>query len=1381
MSARPVLSRATPPGTWLGLALAITLALARPSRAQDDSTALAAELGLVHRQLALLHGRSPALPAALPGCDASDTPRWTAELLLRAARVGDRLAAHATERHAPAPDAARAKADLAAAELARAKGEDEPAMPPDRDGDAAVRAELEPTLGPLRDALSEAQRVRRELEAARASLTAQLERQRTLVLAIEPLLAGDEPKEPLARYRQGSIRHELAAARHRVLALERELDVAAAEAAQLDLATELARLRVDRAHRRLLALARRAWLALDVPALSQSRARADELARSLRERPTEAKASLPAGISDDQLPAWAAAYAARAAAVGALAEALHAQAQVPSEAALAELERGAQSRLDALRALPPLPAPDPLDAARLEELRERAQQLASRADSAQRVLDEHVALAAGSPARLEANAAALALARSELEGRPTGGSPLELFELDTAVVRERALAERAAELALAAARASAIERARALERDHARLELDRQNGQLARAAVSFEERQRARARAADEAARQAREAAALEQDPFERLRKLLRAERAAQDRAALEERALAAEQSLILELERPESERLAAERDRLADQLDGGRGLSERTVRYLLRLLERARVQRRRLAREKLPALAAALDLHRTAAAEVAERAWTLQRAVAYAPDDARAMLAADEDPALAEVLAAVVAGGRAAPAAEAYRQAAAELVPVLVARQGTLLRLLADALELERLYAQRAATLEALEDAVTARVYWIQNDLAFTPRVVAAVPDELARVWRVEAQAWSTSSATTSGASHPALAGAFIALLVLAIGLAWRLPAHPGVPRLALGLRSPLLARLLDGAVTAALPPACLYGAAALVARAGLPGVLAEPLRVGLAGAAWAWAGARAVRIHFAPKGYAEVMLALAPALSRELYAGGLLLSRIALVLGVPWAVSARAELELSHVPRLFETAFLLAYAVVVIWLLRPLGELCAWATGARAAPRRVWAVLWAGVGVALLGIAAMSLAGYRIGAAKFAGVSIQAGVAIALAAGCYALLMRLVQFQAHGYLARIKNEERTRAPATLPVAPPSEPAEPDPAESHTRRATRVALESVRRRRPKPSLAPAAPDRYAVLAELVPPVSRFAGILVIAVVALALASRFELLAFARTLGRGVVLPVGEGALDLWDIGCAVAWIAAGHLLLAYLPAVVRWVFYVRSPAPDTGAMYVAATLARYAVLLGAYGAALLALEFDPSSLGWLMAALSVGIGFGLSEIVANFVSGVILLLERPLRIGDIVTVGRTSGRVQQITIRATLVETADRQTHIVPNKTIVTGEVTNWTYRDKVVRWTLALSVVHGTDVTRLLEVLAGILDGHPDILDAPPHAVLFTGITPTGLDFALHFFAPIGEGGRVQSELYDLVNRRLAEEGIALAAYRLAVVTPP
>jgi potassium efflux system protein len=172
-----------------------------------------------------------------------------------------------------------------------------------------------------------------------------------------------------------------------------------------------------------------------------------------------------------------------------------------------------------------------------------------------------------------------------------------------------------------------------------------------------------------------------------------------------------------------------------------------------------------------------------------------------------------------------------------------------------------------------------------------------------------------------------------------------------------------------------------------------------------------------------------------------------------------------------------------------------------------------------------------------------------------------------------------------------------------------------------------------------------------------------------------------------------------------------------------------------------------------------------------MLGAFGVGIGFGLQNVVNNFVSGLILLFERPVHIGDVVQVGQLWGEVRRIGIRASVVRTFDGAEVIVPNGQLTSEQVTNWTLSDRTRRLHLRIGVEYGTDPERVLEILRQVAARHSDVLETPPPLPLFLEHGESSLDFELRVWTrEFDRGLSVRSELTVAVNRALAEAGIAV-----------
>lgn len=177
-------------------------------------------------------------------------------------------------------------------------------------------------------------------------------------------------------------------------------------------------------------------------------------------------------------------------------------------------------------------------------------------------------------------------------------------------------------------------------------------------------------------------------------------------------------------------------------------------------------------------------------------------------------------------------------------------------------------------------------------------------------------------------------------------------------------------------------------------------------------------------------------------------------------------------------------------------------------------------------------------------------------------------------------------------------------------------------------------------------------------------------------------------------------------------------------------------------------------------------------SVQWLVAALTVGLGFGLQEIFANFVSGLIILFERPVRIGDVVTIDGVTGTITRIRSRATTITDWDRKEFIVPNKEFVTGRLLNWTLTDKMTRILINVGIAYGSDVRLALQLLKEIADQHPLVLNEPAPSATFDSFGESCLNLILRSFLPSLENrSQVLTDLNMAINDRFLEHGIEMA----------
>jgi potassium efflux system protein len=240
-----------------------------------------------------------------------------------------------------------------------------------------------------------------------------------------------------------------------------------------------------------------------------------------------------------------------------------------------------------------------------------------------------------------------------------------------------------------------------------------------------------------------------------------------------------------------------------------------------------------------------------------------------------------------------------------------------------------------------------------------------------------------------------------------------------------------------------------------------------------------------------------------------------------------------------------------------------------------------------------------------------------------------------------------------------------------------------------------------------------------------------------------------------------------------IVFVLAGLTLYAArkLPALIDLVLRSRTSV-SASARYTVSTLLNYVIVGVGIVAGLSALGLQWSQLQWLVAALGVGIGFGLQEIIANFISGLIILFERPIRIGDVVSTGDKDGVVTRIRIRATTIRDWDGKELLVPNKEFITGRLLNWSLSDPKVRLVLPVGIAYGSDVELALKSLMEMVTAHPRIVDDPEPQIVFESFG----DNALHLSArchldSLENRMGVVTELNKKIYRRFEELGIVIA----------
>ncbi|TWU37258.1 mechanosensitive ion channel domain-containing protein [Novipirellula artificiosorum] len=276
---------------------------------------------------------------------------------------------------------------------------------------------------------------------------------------------------------------------------------------------------------------------------------------------------------------------------------------------------------------------------------------------------------------------------------------------------------------------------------------------------------------------------------------------------------------------------------------------------------------------------------------------------------------------------------------------------------------------------------------------------------------------------------------------------------------------------------------------------------------------------------------------------------------------------------------------------------------------------------------------------------------------------------------------------------------------------------------------------------------------------------------------------FVPALGVINRFELWENVLQSSQSDSGPVYVTLGDLILAIVSAVLTVVATRNIPGLlditllqrlplDAGARYAASALTRYLMIVVGSIATFHYLGVSWGSVQWLVAAMSVGLGFGLQEIFANFVSGIILLFERPARVGDTVTIGEVTGTVTRIRTRATTILDWDNKELIVPNREFVTGNLVNWTLSNPSLRLTTTVGVAYGSNTRLTTRLLYEVAAANPLVLDDPEPVVVFSSFAESTLDFELRVFTNgLTNFRRLRHELHLAIDDLFREHGIEIA----------
>lgn len=243
------------------------------------------------------------------------------------------------------------------------------------------------------------------------------------------------------------------------------------------------------------------------------------------------------------------------------------------------------------------------------------------------------------------------------------------------------------------------------------------------------------------------------------------------------------------------------------------------------------------------------------------------------------------------------------------------------------------------------------------------------------------------------------------------------------------------------------------------------------------------------------------------------------------------------------------------------------------------------------------------------------------------------------------------------------------------------------------------------------------------------------------------------------------------DIGLALLLAVLTFACARNIPGLMEMWILQRLPL-DQSVRYAVTTLTSYLIVLLGVILSFNAISVGWSKVQWLATALTFGLAFGLQEIFANFVAGLILLFERPIRIGDVVTVDEISGVVSRIRIRATTITNWDRKEYVIPNKEFITGRMLNWTLSDKINRVVINVGIAYGSDVDKAKELLLQVCDDHPLVLKDPVSRATFEGFGDNTLNFVVRTYLPdLDNRLSVIDALHTNIDRAFREADIEIA----------
>jgi potassium efflux system protein len=251
----------------------------------------------------------------------------------------------------------------------------------------------------------------------------------------------------------------------------------------------------------------------------------------------------------------------------------------------------------------------------------------------------------------------------------------------------------------------------------------------------------------------------------------------------------------------------------------------------------------------------------------------------------------------------------------------------------------------------------------------------------------------------------------------------------------------------------------------------------------------------------------------------------------------------------------------------------------------------------------------------------------------------------------------------------------------------------------------------------------------------------------------------------------GETPVTLGSVATALLVVVLTVVVTRNVPGLLEMIILRRLPL-DRGVRFAITTLFRYTLVVVGTVFAFNEIGIGWAKVQWLIAAMTVGLGFGLQEIFANFVSGLIILFEQPIRVDDVVTIGDVTGDVAKIRIRATTIRRWDQRELVVPNKEFITGRLINWTLSDNVLRREFVVGIAYGSDISKAERILLEVAKANPMVLQDPKPVVVFKNFGDSSLEFELRvYIAGIDNYVPVWHGINCAINDAFKEAGIVIA----------